>query len=144
MNPTLRPDGRITWQDFGCRTFEWASLNGLAIDYWHYQRLTQKEKESLPSDPWACVSEWMDEPAAGWIDLLTALVEAASDDEVAMVGVHCIEDLLAYHSDDETIVGEIEEWARRKPRARRAIEGMWLSKDLKPSVAARLRRFGAH
>jgi len=125
-------------------TVEWASVNELAADYWRFQRLSGEEKEVVQSSPWDCVSDWMDEPATGWLNLLSALVETASDEDVAMVGVHCVEDLLTYHADNEAIVGEIETWARRNPLARRAIQGMWLSSDLRPDVAARLRRLGAH
>jgi len=144
VNPVLRPDGYVIWESMIGSTVEWASVNELATGYWRYQRLSGKEKEVVQSSPWDCVTDWMAEPAAGWLILLTALAETATDDEVAMVGVHCVEDLLTYHADDEAVVGEIETWARRNPLARRAIEGMWLGSDLTPGVAARLRRLGAH
>lgn len=136
----------MVWADspFASSSTEWASIEGLALDYWRYQRLSSKEREDLRPSPWDCLTDWMQEPAAGWVDVLTALVETATDDEVAMVGVHCVEDLLTWHSDNEAIVSEIETWARRTPRPRRAMQGVWLSSDLNPDVARRLRRFGAH
>ena len=144
VNPVLRFDGRVLWESMIGSTVEWASVNELATDYWRYQRLSGKEQEVVQSSPWDCVSDWMAEPATGWLNLLTALVETATDDEVAMVGVHCVEDLLTYHANDEAIVGEIETWARRNPLARRAVQGVWLRSELSPGVAARLRRLGAH
>ena len=144
MNPSLRPEGRVVWESVvASRRVEWASVQELATDYWRFQRLSSKERKGIVPSPWDCVSDWMLEPAGGWVDLLTALVETATDDEVAMVGVHCLEDLLIWHGDEDAVVGEIETWARRSPRARKAVQGMWLSSELNPDVATRLRRLGA-
>jgi hypothetical protein len=74
----------------------------------------------------------------GWSITKSLLAAAADDAELMYVAAGPLEDLLHLHG--EAIVDEVVNAARRDPKIRRALGGVWGATSMKPRVVAAIRR----
>jgi hypothetical protein len=148
-SPRLDDRGRVVWRDDDEVIHEWASLTDLAIDWWRYQRLTEKEKDADSMVARECVEEFVnpvcaEKPHPLAVDVIQALVDAAADgDDLGQVGAGPLEDLVSHSGQGALVVDEVERRARHDPRFRAALRDVWLGDDVAPDVRARLAQLGA-
>ena len=141
MSTELRPDGRIVFVE-GETAIAWDSLDELASAYWEEQRHTRTPRDgSVPG--WACVAGLVDAGVPESVDVIQALVDAATEEELPALGAGPLEQLLRHSGHGARFVAEIENRAVEQPRWRAALAGVWLGRDVPPEVRARLVRFGA-
>jgi hypothetical protein len=147
VNPEIDADGVVRWRDADGIAHVWASLAELAADWWRYQRLSAREKESDPMTAWDCVVDSTDafeplHPRA--LDVIQALVDGAQDeaDDVGLVGAGPLEELLNGEHSAE-FVDDIERRARQHPRFRKAVSGIWMGEEVPREIRHRLAEFGA-
>jgi hypothetical protein len=91
-------------------------------------------------EAWEIVHETVaDDAEAGW-DLVVKLVEAAPDDKIlAAVAAGPLEDLIGNWS--VTVIDRVETQARRDPKFRRCLTGVWLPSQVRPEFADRIKKY---
>jgi len=75
--------------------------------------------------------------------VIQALVDAALDKELGLVGAGPMEELFSDGADGARFMDDVERRARQQPRFRKAVAGMWLGKDVPRDIRDRLTPFGA-
>jgi uncharacterized protein DUF6869 len=76
---------------------------------------------------------------SGW-QLVLKLIEAAPDDKVlAAIAAGPLEDLIFEWS--PLLIDRIETHARRDPKFRRCLTGVWLSVELSPEISNRIEKY---
>ena len=120
---------------------EWASLGEMATRYWSDHARTGDGSYGPAQEFVAEITE-VGDPLA--VEVIQSLVDAAPTDvALDFVGAGPLEDLLSHNRHGLTFVDEVERRARRDPRFRSAVTGLWLSKDVPESVRTRLGALGA-
>ncbi len=90
--------------------------------YWGWDAVTSFIQSASPEDGWT---------------LTVDILRAAPDAIIGNIGAGPLEDLVIQHGN--SLIDWIEGEARRDPRFRQALAGVWISKgDLFPEVEARL------
>jgi hypothetical protein len=67
------------------------------------------------------------EPESGWNAVLSLIELAVNDWQLASIAAGPLEDLLVHHP--ELFIDRVDEAARRNPRFRRCLSGVWLSEN---------------
>lgn len=115
--------------------------------WWEFGRLSsgsREERKRLETDAifawagWDGVDDRIERGGVEALDLILALLEGAPDDDACLaVGAGPLQNLLHDHGNE--LIDQIERVARREPRFRRALTGVWLDPgDLDPAVEKRL------
>jgi hypothetical protein len=134
MGALIDSDGRVRFADFDA-VYEWSSIEQLAVDYWHWQRLPSKEKDRDPMVAWSCIDVLMSAPAPRALDVIDAILALASDDdELCGVGAGPLEDLLSHNGHGQQFAAEVAARARSSSRLRKALSCLWLSNDVPAEV----------
>jgi hypothetical protein len=119
---------------------EWASLGEMATRYWSDHARTGDASYG-PAQEFVAEFTEVGDPVA--VEVIQSLVDAAPTDvELDFVGAGPLEDLLSHNGHGLTFVDQVERRARRDPRFRAAVAGLWLSKDVPESVRSRLAALG--
>ncbi len=140
----IAPDGSIHFAGFRLEA-SWPSLTDLAAEFWRYTRLSDREKDQDDEmQAYCCVSDLVDEfPWPRALELISELINLAEDDdEICYIAAGPLEDLVRA-SQALQLVSQIEVRARRDPRFRRAVAGVWLDRSTHEEVNKRLALFGA-
>lgn len=122
----------------------WPSAAALARHYWHWSRLSDREKDDddQPMTAWQAVDAllgFVQEPSDHALDVIDALLDAAeSADELVLVGAGPLESLLRHRGHGLRFAAEVEERARRSSRWREAVLAAWFAEDVPAQVQQRL------
>jgi hypothetical protein len=120
---------------------EWASLGEMATRYWSDHARTG-EAPYGPAQEFVAEFTEVGDPLV--VEVIQSLVDAdPTDVALDFVGAGPLEDLLSHNRHGLTFVDEVDRRARRDPRLRAAVTGLWLSKDVPESVRTRLGALGA-
>jgi hypothetical protein len=145
VNPDIAADDVVRWRDYDDAAHEWASLADLAADWWRYQRLSEREQDADPMIAWECVEAFVGLdglPHHRALEVIQALLDQAENDfEVVGVGAGPLEDLVEHSGHGVLVLDDVEAFAQRNARWRRAVNSLYLGDDLPQQLRDRLLAF---
>jgi hypothetical protein len=116
-----------------------------AIDVWLERHVLISEKKiKATSDEgfwaWEAINELVfNSPEEAWLVILELIRLAPSERILADIAAGPLEDLIRNHTD--AIIDRVEQEARRDPKFRLCLTGVWYGNDLSQDVRARIEKY---